>query len=278
MSDGVQRLAELIAGRSWLALTGAGFSTDSGIPDYRGPASPPANPMLYADFVGDPANRRRYWVRSYYGWPRMRQVAANPGHRALAALGQASGLQGVITQNVDGLHTEAGSDPVLELHGRLAEVICLDCRASIDRAAFQRQLEALNPGLPELSVPAGEAELRPDGDLDIDDESGFVVPDCPRCAGILKPDVVFFGESVPKERVARAYAMVEAAQVLVVLGSSLTVMSGLRLVRYQAKRDLPVAIVNRGATRGDELATVRLEAGTTETILGLQELLETAVR
>lgn len=278
MSDGVQRLAELIAGRSWLALTGAGFSTDSGIPDYRGPDSPPANPMLYADFVGDPANRSRYWVRSYYGWPRMRRVAANPGHRALAALGQASGLQGVITQNVDGLHTEAGSDPVLELHGRLAEVICLDCRASIDRAAFQRQLEALNPDLPELSVPAGEAELRPDGDLNIDDESGFVVPDCPRCAGILKPDVVFFGESVPKERVARAYAMVDAVQVLVVLGSSLTVMSGLRFVRYQAKRDLPVAIVNRGATRGDELATVRLEAGTTETMLGLQELLGTAVR
>ncbi len=267
----VDDLAAVLRGRTWTVLSGAGMSTDSGIPDYRGPGAPKASPMMYGDFVGDERNRRRYWARSMIGWQSFGRAVPNVGHRALAA--PPAGLVGIVTQNVDGLHEAAGSDPVIDLHGRIDRVICLGCGALSARADLQVRLAELNPGI-DGYLPAGAAELdaarlRPDGDAVVDDWESFVVPACLVCGGVLKPDVVFFGESAPRERVEAAYALLDAADVLVVLGSSLTVMSGLRFVRHQARLGRPVAIVNRGATRGDALATVRLEAGVSETLTEL---------
>lgn len=263
----VADLAALLAGRRWLALTGAGISTDSGIPDYRGRDARPYRPIMFADFVRDPRQRRRYWARSMQGWRSFGVAAPNAGHAALARLGAP-----VITQNVDGLHQAAGSRGVLDLHGRIDAVVCLDCGALSHRAALQARLEAANPGVTG-TIPAGTAEIRPDGDAVVDDWEDFVVVACDRCGGVLKPDVVMFGESVPGPRVADAFALVDAADALVVAGSSLTVMSGLRFVRHAHRQGKPVAIVNRGPTRGDDLATVRLDAGTTETLTALQDAL-----
>ena len=263
-------LVSLLADRSWVALTGAGMSTDSGIPDYRGPSAPPSSPMLYDEFVADEANRRRYWARSMLGWQSFGRAAPNAGHRALVG---AAGLVGVVTQNVDGLHEAAGSDPVVDLHGRIDRVVCLSCRTYSSRADLQVRLHNLNPST-DGYLPAGAAELdsarlRPDGDAVVENWQGFLVPPCQVCAGVLKPDVVFFGESARREVVSAAYELIDSAEVLVVLGSSLTVMSGLRFVRHAARAGRPIAIVNRGPTRGDDLATVRIDAGTTETLLSL---------
>ena len=265
--DAVGLLADLIGGRSWTALTGAGISTDSGIPDYRGPTSVRATPMLYAEFVGSEAARRRYWARSYQGYARMGQAEPNPGHRALVGL-ERDGLRGVVTQNVDGLHVRAGSSPVVDLHGAIADVICLGCGRVTARTELQDRLGALNPqvGRPRTLE---HAELRPDGDAVVDEWGDFVLAPCLQCGGMLKPDVVFFGESVPAPRVERAYALVDAGDVLVVLGSSLTVMSGLRFVRHCARQGRDVAIVNRGATRGDDLATLTVHAGCSEVLAAL---------
>ena len=255
----IDALRELLEGRSWVCLTGAGVSTDSGIPDYRGPGSPPANPMLFQDFLQHAEHRRRYWARSMQGWRSFGQARPNHGHRALARMGVP-----VITQNVDGLHSASGSADVLDLHGRIDRVKCLDCGGLSHRADLQARLEHANPGLGG-TIPAGTAELRPDGDAEVGHWTGFRVVPCERCGGVLKPDVVFFGESVARPLVELAYAWVDAADVLVVAGSSLTVMSGLRFARHAKKRGKPLAIVNRGATRADELADVRLDAGTSET-------------
>ncbi len=273
----LERARDLLAGRRWTCLTGAGLSTDSGIPDYRGPNAPKASPMLYADFVGSPANRRRYWARSFVGWGRMGHARPNAGHRALARLAELTattrrpGLVGVVTQNVDGLHEQAGSRPVVDLHGRIADVICLDCGDVSSRAVLQDRLAALNPevGARARNTPIGHAELRPDGDAVVEDWQEFVLADCDRCGGRLKPDVVFFGESVPRERVAQAYRLVDDAEVLLVAGSSLTVMSGLRFARHNAKQGKPVIIVNRGVTRGDPLATLKLDVGCSEFLTAL---------
>ena len=273
-----EQIRALIAGRRWTCLTGAGMSTDSGIPDYRGPDAPKASPMLFADFVGSQANRRRYWARSFVGWGRMGHARPNAGHRALALLGERAQLAedarllGIVTQNVDGLHEQAGSSPVVDLHGRISDVICLDCGDVSSRAVLQDRLSALNPELSDhraRSIAVGHAELRPDGDAVVEDWQGFVLADCDLCGGRLKPDVVFFGESVPRERVERAYALVDAADLLLVAGSSLTVMSGLRFVRHDVKRGKPVIILNRGITRGDPLATLKLDAGCSETLTAL---------
>lgn len=260
MTDHTAALASLIAGRRWLALTGAGISTDSGIPDYRGPNARPSNPIQYGDFLRHPHLRQRYWARSMMGWRSFGAASPNRGHEALARLGAP-----VITQNVDGLHRAAGSARVVELHGLISRVICLDCGTLSRRADLQRRLEAANP-LVTGTIPAGHAELRADGDADVPVPDDFVVPACERCGGVLKPDVVFFGESVPKPRVAEARALLDDADALVVLGSSLTVMSGLRFVRWAARDGKPIAIVNRGRTRGDELADLKLDAGTTEVL------------
>ncbi len=263
-TTGAAAVAALIHGRSWAVLSGAGMSTDSGIPDYRGPNSVRATPMQFGEFVGSVEAQRRYWARSYLGWRHIGQARPNTGHRALVQLEQA-GLIGVITQNVDGLHGAAGSRGVIELHGNIARVICLDCGGVTPRSVVQARLATLNPTVVEAAT-IEHAELRPDGDAVVHDWHDFVLVPCPTCGGRLKPDLVFFGESVPKPRVESAYALLESAEVLVVVGSSLTVMSGLRFVRHQAKRGLPTVIINRGPTRGDELATIKLDAGCSPTL------------
>lgn len=270
-ADAVTGLAELLRERSWTALTGAGASTDSGIPDYRGPTSVRATPMTYAEFTGSAAAQQRYWARSYLGWSRMGDAHPNDGHRALVEL-ESFGLMGIVTQNVDGLHTGAGSRTVVNLHGEIAWVVCLDCGDRTRRADVQRRLTELNPGV-DGQPPAEHAELRPDGDAVVQDWHDFVLATCTGCGGRLKPDVVFFGETVPKTRVEFAYDLVDAGEVLVVLGSSLTVMSGLRFVRHRAKQGREVVIVNRGVTRGDSLATVKIEGGCAETLVPLLDAL-----
>jgi NAD-dependent SIR2 family protein deacetylase len=270
-ADPLERALDLLAGRPLVALTGAGLSTDSGIPDYRGPDSPRRTPMTYTEFVSGPAAQRRYWARSHVGWTRMARAEPNEGHRALATLEHAGVLRGVITQNVDGLHRAAGSRAVIDLHGRIADVVCLGCRRVSRREALAQRLDALNPGFVE-SVGAA-VEAAPDGDAVLETTSGFRLAACTGCGGALKPDVVFFGENVPRERVAAAYALVDALAdddgALLVVGSSLTVMSGLRFVRRAHQLGVPVAIVNRGATRGDEFAEVRVDRGCSETLTTL---------
>jgi NAD-dependent SIR2 family protein deacetylase len=262
-----ERVLELIAGRRVTVLTGAGISTDSGIPDYRGPSSPPRNPMTYQQFVGDPEFRQRYWARNHVGWRRMDAARPNPGHRALARLERAGVVNGVITQNVDLLHTKAGSRRVIDLHGTYARVCCLACEALISRMSLADRLEAANPGFTE-SVTDG-LEVAPDADAVVADTAGFRMVDCERCGGMLKPDIVYFGENVPKPRVADAYDLVDSADVLLAAGSSLTVMSGLRFVRHAAKSARPVIILNRGRTRGDTLATLTLDTGCSELLTTL---------
>ncbi|MGF9759691.1 Sir2 family NAD-dependent protein deacetylase [Microvirga sp. 0TCS3.31] len=255
---------DLLASRPLVVLTGAGLSTDSGIPDYRGPGAPTRAPMTYQEFVATPEAQQRYWARSHLGWQRMGRAEPNAGHDALAHLDP----ELLITQNVDGLHEAAGSRRLVALHGRVADVVCLTCRTTSSRGALERELDALNPGWLERH---GWVESRPDGDVDLDDTHDFVVPRCP-CGGPLKPDVVFFGENVPPDRVARCYAAVEAlgtSGALLVAGSSLTVMSGLRFVKRAAQGRTPIVIVNRGATRGDELASYKLEVGCSELLTEL---------
>lgn len=264
-------LVELARGRRVVALTGAGCSTESGIPDYRGIDTPPLPraPIQHREFVDSEANRRRYWARSLLGWPRLAAAKPNAGHHALATLERSGVIEGVITQNVDGLHTTAGSANVVELHGALARVRCLECGDVSSRQALQERLLAANPQFAERAVelPAGHAELspaktRPDGDVDLSDElvSSFVHVACMACDGVLMPDVVFFGGSVPRATLDAAWNLFDRAELLLVIGSSLTVFSGYRFVRRAAERDVPVAILNRGPTRGDPHAQLRIDA------------------
>lgn len=254
-------LVSLLAGRRIAVLTGAGISTDSGIPDYRGPDSPPANPMTIGQFTADAVFRQRYWARNHVGWRHMADTAPNAGHRALAALERAGVVSGVITQNVDLLHTKAGSRAVINLHGSYAQVVCLGCGYTLSRAALAERLENLNPGFLESAEQVGGIAVAPDADAVVADTATFRFLDCPRCGGILKPDIVYFGENVPKDRVRQAYCLIDEAEALLVAGSSLTVFSGYRFVRHAAARGIPVAIVNRGPTRGDALATVKVDGG-----------------
>ena len=264
-------VAGLLRDCSWVALTGAGISTDSGIPDYRGPTSIRATPMQYSEFVGSVDAQQRYWARSYRGWRRIGHAKPNAGHHALADL-ETAGLTGVITQNVDGLHAAAGSRRVITLHGDIAAVICLECGDRSARSELQNRLSDINPHAEKTPV-LEHAELRPDGDAVAQDWQQFRLVGCLQCGGRLKPDVVFFGESVPKPRVEAAYGLVERAEVLVVVGSSLTVMSGLRFVRHQARQQQPVVIINRGPTRGDELASLKIDNGCSETLAELRATL-----
>jgi NAD-dependent SIR2 family protein deacetylase len=217
--------------------------------------------MTYQEFVSGPEARQRYWARSHLGWGRMKGADPNAGHHALARL--RPGL--LITQNVDGLHERAGSPRVVALHGRIADVVCLGCRATTQRRTLHERLTALNPG---FATRHADAHTRPDGDVELDDTGDFVVPNCDDCGGVLKPDVVFFGENVPAPRVQRCYDAVDGLPdrggALFVAGSSLAVMSGLRFVKRAAKAGTPVVIVNRGATRGDDLATYKLDVGCSE--------------
>ena len=259
LQDNLAQLTTLLQRRRVLVLSGAGISTESGIPDYRGPESSkkPRNPMRYQQFVGSDAARQRYWARSFRGWQRVAEARPNLGHNALAQLEKERGFTGLITQNVDGLHQAAGSRNVLELHGSLAAVRCLTCRAASSRRKLQARMHVANPAL-QIKT----SELAPDGDADISEEAirHFNVPACERCGGVLKPDVVFFGENVPKERVTHAWRMLEQAEVLLVVGSSLTVFSGYRFVARAAKEGKPVVIINAGPTRGDKDACLCVDA------------------
>ena len=253
---GLAEAVALLRGRRVTALTGAGISTESGIPDYRGPTTRARarNPIQHGQFVRDAAARRRYWARSVIGWPRVAAAEPNAAHAALAALERRGVLAGVVTQNVDRLHARAGSQRVIELHGALSDVACLDCGGREARADLQSRLLAMNPGFASRS-----AELAPDGDAELPAAlvDAFAVADCTGCGGVLKPEVVFFGGSVARDVVDAAYALVEGAGALLVVGSSLEVYSGYRFVRRAAERAIPVAIVNLGPTRGDALAALR---------------------
>lgn len=260
-----QRPAQLLAlveGRRVAVLTGAGISTASGIPDYRGPGTRARarNPIRFQEYAASAQGRARYWARAMLGWPRLRSAAPNPAHLALAALERAGAVVGVVTQNVDRLHQRAGSSDVIELHGALHDVRCLECGGIEPREAVQHRLVAANPGIVDLEVA-----FNPDGDAELGDEAlvGFTVPSCERCGGVLKPDVVFFGESVPAATVARAYDRIDGADALLVVGSSLVVFSGYRFVRRAFDRGQPVAIVNLGPTRGDPYAQVVVDADAT---------------
>jgi NAD-dependent SIR2 family protein deacetylase len=267
--DALLRIRGVLAGKPFALLTGAGLSTDSGIPDYRGPGSPPRSPMTYQEFIKDEANRQRYWARNHIGWSHLRHADPNQGHHAAAELERRGYLTGLITQNVDRLHEDAGSVNVVDLHGRYDQVVCLQCRRTYSRRLLAGVLEELNPDFLSRAAESGLVEIAPDADATVEDQaliSSFVVAVCPACGGTLKPDFVYFGENVPKERVERSYRIVDHAGALVVAGSSLTVMSGLRFVRHAAKDGKPVIIVNRGETRGDDKATIKLDAGVSESL------------
>jgi NAD-dependent SIR2 family protein deacetylase len=271
-----EQLASLVRAGGVVVLSGAGISTESGIPDYRGPSGSQLRrhaPMTYQLFTGDPAARRRYWARSHVGWQLMRTAVPNDGHRAVAELERRGLVLGTITQNVDGLHQAAGAAHVIDLHGRLDRVVCLSCGAAETRSHVRDRLDAAN-----ARWSATITAVNPDGDVDLPDEQldGFTVVDCERCGGVLKPDVVYFGENVPTERVAAAYELVDRASTLLVLGSSLTVFSGRRFVLRAAKAGTPVAIVNGGPTRGDEHAVLKLETPIGATMTSLLRALEGA--
>lgn len=272
MQSTFPHLVEILQARRIVVLSGAGCSTESGIPDYRGPETRrrARNPIQYREFMRDATTRTRYWARSAIGWPRFSAAQPNEGHRALARLEAAGLVQGVITQNVDRLHQAAGSRRVVELHGALGEVRCLDCEGIEPRERLQTRIATLNPGWSVQHV-----EMAPDGDAELAAEAAqvFQVPGCVQCEGTLKPNVVFFGENVPRERVEAAWALLDEADALLVVGSSLAVYSGYRFVLQAAKEQMPVAIVNLGPTRGDHLAQVRVDGRLGEVLPPLADAL-----
>jgi NAD-dependent SIR2 family protein deacetylase len=273
LDDAVDAMADILVGRPIAILTGAGLSTDSGIPDYRGEGSRVVNPMTISQFLGDETARKRYWAGSHLGWRRFMSVQPNAGHRAIAALELAGVANGVVTQNVDGLHLRAGSRRVVDIHGSSDRVRCLSCGQIFSRDGVAERMAAANPW---LNAPEG-VELNPDGDVVIEHYGDMVVPSCTVCGGDLKPEVVFFGEFVPTEKFAEASALVRGAEALVIAGSSLTVNSGIRLLDQAAKRRIPIVIVNRGTTKGDARATLKIDAGTSEVLGALAERLTASV-
>lgn len=271
--DGIGALApaldaaeRLLRGRRIAVLTGAGISTDSGIPDYRGTGAPMhRKPMDFAAFLADERNRKRYWAGSHLGWNHFSSVSPNAGHRAVARMEQDGTATGVITQNVDGLHARAGSRRVVELHGAMRRVTCLTCGQTFARADIAERMTRENPWLDSPE----SLDLRPDGDVHIEDIDRMIIPDCSVCGGMLKPEVVFFGEFVPTTVFATARSIMRASDALVVAGSSLVVNSGIRLLDQAAKRRLPIVIVNRGETRGDKRASLKIDAGASEVLTAL---------
>jgi NAD-dependent SIR2 family protein deacetylase len=264
-------LRDLVHAGGVVVLSGAGISTESGIPDYRGPTGALRRhaPMTYQAFVGSAGARRRYWARSYLGWQQIATARPNRGHYAVAELQRRGLLDGIVTQNVDGLHQAAGARDVIELHGGLDLVVCLTCGIRDTRARLDERLRIAN-----AAFVAHVAAVNPDGDAELSDDQldGFVPVGCGYCTSdLLKPDVVFFGENVPRDRVDACYALVEAARSLLVLGSSLSVMSGLRFVRRAHALGVPIAIVNQGETRGDDLADVKIDAPLGDVLTGLLE-------
>ncbi|MEY4136836.1 MAG: hypothetical protein RL205_964 [Actinomycetota bacterium] len=273
----VSAAASIISRGGVVVLSGAGLSTESGIPDYRGPSgaySRNHTPITYQLFRDDPRGRHRYWARSFIGWPFMRDKQPNAGHMSIAAMESCGLVTGVITQNVDSLHHKAGSTSVIDLHGRLDTVMCMACGLRGSRDALQARISSANAHWAGVATA-----INPDGDVNLDDAAveSFAMVDCTACGGPLKPDVVYFGESVPPARVADAYALVESASSLLVLGSSLHVYSGRRFVTHAHKRGQPIVIVNQGETKADDLAGVRIDAPLGATLTSLAEACSTPV-
>lgn len=265
----VERAEKLLAGRRVAVLTGAGVSTDSGIPDYRGAGAPVRTPMTFPTFLGDARARQRYWAGSHLGWRYFASAAPNAGHAALADLELAGVLTGVITQNVDGLHLRAGSRHVVDVHGSIGRVRCLSCGQHFAREDIAARMTRENPWLAEPET----IRLNPDGDVDIHSVGEMVVPSCSVCGGMLKPDVVFFGELVPTLKFTEATALIKSADAFIVAGSSLVVNSGIRLFDQAAKRRMPTVVINRGTTKADGRATLKIDAGTSEVLVALRERL-----
>lgn len=259
VADRIALAADILAGRRFAVLTGAGISTDSGIPDYRSPGSPPRTPMTLEMFLSSPDFRRHYWARNHLGWRHMDAAVRNRAHLALTELQQRGWMSRVLTQNVDMLHTKAGTRGVIELHGCYGRVRCLNCDWRISRHRLAGQLEEINTEFARRVSGRGAIEVAPDADATLSDTSDFMMIDCPNCGGILKPDIVYFGETVTKDVVDEAYSVVDEADALLVVGSSLTVMSGLRFARRAHRAGKPLIIVNRGVTRADEIATLKID-------------------
>lgn len=258
----VDQAERLLSGRRVTVLTGAGVSTDSGIPDYRGEGAPVRSPMTFQTFLADTRARQRYWAGSHLGWRHFSDAAPNAGHRALADLELAGVVNGIITQNVDGLHLQAGSRHVVDVHGSIDRVRCLSCGQQFAREDIAVRMTRDNPWLAQPET----LRLNPDGDVDIDAVDDMVVPDCSVCGGMLKPDVVFFGELVPTLKFTEASSLIKGADALIVAGSSLVVNSGIRLLDQAVKRRMPILIINRGETKGDSRATLKIEAGTSQVL------------
>lgn len=246
-------------------LTGAGISTDSGIPAYRGAGTTPRTPMTAQTFLAHESARRRYWVGSHLGWRRFAGVAPNTGHRALAEMEGAGKVTGIITQNVDGLHGQAGSTRVVELHGSMHRIGCLDCGARFGRHLIAELIETDNPW---ITVPES-VELGPDGDVRPESTDGFIVPSCPDCGGTLKPDVVFFGEFVPPAAFAAAESILGDGDALLVAGTSLVVNSGIRIIERARRRELPIVIVNLEPTKADVWADAVVPFSTSQALPAL---------
>ncbi len=269
-------IADVLAARGpALVLTGAGMSTASGIPDYRGPdGTRRVTPMQLSEFVGSSEARRRYWARSFVGWRRFHAARPNAAHHLVTQLQQRGAVGPLITQNVDGLHQAAGTRDVVELHGNLVQVVCLTCDARVDRRVLDERMAAEN-----LGFDADSDEIRPDGDVRLEavDVERFRAPVCTSCGqDTLKPDVVFFGGAVDKPLVEHCFELTDRAPSLLVLGSSLQVMSGLRFVRRAAKRGIPIALITRGPSRGDDLVTLRVDGELGDSLRALTQVLTTA--
>jgi NAD-dependent SIR2 family protein deacetylase len=264
-TDSIEELRSIVAGRRIAVLTGAGVSTDSGIPDYRGKGASRRTPMNISDFLASEKSRRRYWAGAHVGWTTFSSAQPNAGHIALAAMEQAGHIEGVITQNVDGLHRQAGNAHVVDLHGSLHRVVCLECGQMFERTAVEARISSDNPWLSSIR----DAIMAPDGDADVQDYEDLILPECTVCSGVLKPDVVFFGEFVPTKVFAAASNLVKRADVLMVAGSSLAVNSGIRLLEQARKRRLPIVIINRGETKGDRKAAVKIDGSASEVLTEL---------
>lgn len=263
VADVIDEAVSILRGRSAAVLTGAGVSTDSGIPDYRGVGAPKQHPMSFSDFLQSHRHRQRYWLGSHMGWSRFAAAEPNRGHEAIASAEEASLFSGVVTQNVDALHHKAGSLRVIDLHGRLDKVRCIHCGQSFSRQSIAHTIDLLNPWLEKRDI---SGHIKPDGDVDVAVTSEFVVPSCDMCDGVLKPEVIFFGEFVPTGVFDQAASLIARSDALIIAGSSLVVNTGMRLVNLAHRKKIPIVIINRGPTKADRLATVRIEAGASETL------------
>jgi len=269
LSDDIDRAAELLQGKLISVLTGAGISTDSGIPDYRGEGAAVRNPMTFQQFQSSPEFRQRYWAGSHLGWKRFAASAPNDGHEALAAFERLGLSNGIVTQNVDGLHLRAGSKRVVDVHGSIDRARCLRCGQYFARTPLAARISELNPWLEE----SDSHTLNPDGDADVHNVDDFIVPDCTVCGGLLKPDVVFFGEFVPTRKFQLGAALVDQSEAMIVAGSSLVVNSGIRLVERAMRKKIPLVIINRGTTKADRRADVKIDGGASAVLGELVERL-----